>query len=89
MALLESTLPHVQVIPGLTDRLLAKGVTVSARPSDVPSAISVLANRLPPILFYAVLYFGFARPLLAVAQRIEAFVKAMQEHSSRPPSSPA
>jgi cell division protease FtsH len=86
--LLESTLPHVQIIPGLTDRLLAKGVAVSARPSeeDVPSAISILANWLPLILFYALLYFGFARPLLAVARQIEAFVKAMREQSSRPSS---
>ena len=84
----QSYVPHVQVIPGLTDRLLAKGVTISARPSDedVPSVLSVLASWLPTILFYVVLYFALARPLLAIARQMEGFVKAMQ--SSRPPISP-
>jgi hypothetical protein len=38
-------------------------------------------------MFYVVLYFAFARPMLAVARQIEAFTKAMQERSSRPPAS--
>jgi FtsH Extracellular len=86
--LFESYVPHVQVIPALTDRLLAKGVTVSARPSDedVPSAISILASWLPLILFNGLLYFAFARPLLAIARQVEVLVRAMQEQSSpRPP----
>lgn len=86
----ESYVPHAQVIPALTDRLLAKGVTVSARPTedDVSSATSLLANWLPLLLFYALLYFGFARPLVGLARQIEGFVKVMQDQSSRPPSSP-
>jgi cell division protease FtsH len=89
--MVESYLPHVQVIPTLTDRLLAKGVTVSARPTeeDVPSAISLLASWLPLLLFYALLYLGFARPLVGLARQIEAFVKVMRDQSPRPPSSPA
>jgi cell division protease FtsH len=89
--LFQSYVPHVQVIPVLTDRLLAKGVTISARPSDedVPSVLSVLATWLPAILFYVVLYFALARPLLAIARQMEGFVKAMQEQPSRPPASPA
>jgi ATP-dependent Zn protease len=89
----ESYVPHMQVIPALADRLLAKGVTVSARPSpsdeDVPSALSLLASRLPLIVFYGLLYFAFAQPLLAIARQVEALVKTMQEHSSPGAASPA
>jgi cell division protease FtsH len=86
--LLGSYVPHVQVIPALTDRLLAKGVTVSARPpdDDVPSWLSLLTSWLPLILFYVLLYFALARPLLAIARQMEAFVKSLQEQSPRPPS---
>jgi cell division protease FtsH len=83
-----SHLPHAQVIPALTDRLLAKGVTVSAIPADddVPSAVSLLANWLPAILFYLLIYFAVARPVLAVARQIEALVKTMQERPTGPPA---
>ena len=85
---LESYVPHVQVIPALTDRLLAKGVTVSARlpDDDVPSWLSLLTSWLPLILFYVLLYFALARPLLAIARQMEGFVRALQEQLSRPPS---
>jgi ATP-dependent Zn protease len=89
--LYDSYVPHVQVIPGRTDRLLAKGVKVSARPleEDVPSVLSILVSWLPLILFYGVLYFAFARPLLAMARQVEALVKTIQEQSPSGPTSSA
>lgn len=81
----ESSAPHAQVIPALTDRLLAKGVTIGARlppEEDVPSLLSVAVNWAPLIIFYAVFYFVFARPVLALARQMEAYVKSTQQ---RPP----
>jgi cell division protease FtsH len=80
----ESYLPHAQIVPSLADRLLAKGVTVAARPpleEEVPSLLNVLINWFPILIFF-VLWFAMARPMLALARQIEASVKAMQQ---RPP----
>jgi cell division protease FtsH len=87
----ESYLPHAQVVPTLVDRLLAKGVTVAGRPpaeEEVPSLLNALINWLPFLifcaLFYFVLWFAIARPMLMLARQFEAYVKATQQ---RPPPS--
>jgi len=82
----ESYAPHANLIATLTDRLLAKGVTVIARPAEeeVPSLLSVVVNWGPFLLLYVLLYYSFARPMLALARQIEAYVKLTQE----PPSPP-
>jgi len=93
----ESFVPHAQVVPALTDRLLAKGVTVAARPPPeedpiVPSLVSALINWAPFLvvygLFFVGLWFFVARPVLAVARQLEAYIKATQQRSSGSPSSP-
>jgi cell division protease FtsH len=85
----ESYLPHAQIVPALTDRLLAKGVTVAARPpleEEVPSLLNALINWFPFLifcsLFFFLLWFALAQPMLVLARQIEAYVKAMQQ---RPP----
>jgi cell division protease FtsH len=87
--LFESYLPHAQLIAALTDRLLAKGVTVAARPTEeeLPSLLTSLINWLPLLLFYAALYFVVARPMLALTRQMEAYVKLIKEPPSPPPSS--
>lgn len=86
----ESYLPHAQIVPTLTDRLLTKGVTVAARPTleeEVPSLLNVFINWFPFLifcaLFFSILWFAMARPMLVLARQIEVFVKTTQR---RPPN---
>lgn len=82
-------LPHAHVIPGLTDRLLAKGVTIGARSDDdVPSLLSVAANWLPLLIFYRVFYVLFARPVLTLARQIEAYVRLTTDSRAGEPPAP-
>jgi cell division protease FtsH len=88
----ESSVPHIQVIPSLTDRLLAKDVTIGASvpaEDDVPSLLSVAANWFPILVFYALFYFFFARPVLVLARQIEAYVRIAHDRLPGPPSSPS
>jgi cell division protease FtsH len=95
--LFESFAPHAQVIPPLTDRLLAKGIRVAARPPPeedpiVPSFVNVLINWAPFFVVYALFFFGLwfiiTRPVLALIRQLEAYIKTTQQRSSEPPSSP-
>ena len=88
----ESYLPHAQIVPALADRLLAKGVAVTARPpleEEVPSLLNALINWLPFLIFcsvfFPILWFTMARPMLVLARQIEAYLKATQERL--PPTS--
>jgi ATP-dependent Zn protease len=88
----ESSVPHVQVIPSLTDRLLAKGVTIGARVSpdeDAFSLLSLASSWFPLLVCYALLYFFFARPVLALARQIEAYVRIAHSGLAGPPSPPS
>jgi cell division protease FtsH len=83
----QSFLPHSQIVPTLTDRLLAKGVSVAARPSleeDVPSLSNVLNNWFPFLILFSILWFGMARPILVLARQVEAFVKITQQRPPHP-----
>ena len=93
----ESFAPHAKVIPALTDRLLAKGIQVAARPPPeddpvVPSFVNVLINWAPFFVVYALFFVGLwfiiTRPVLALIRQIEAYIKIPRQHSSGPPSSP-
>jgi hypothetical protein len=86
--------PHAQVSTALTDRLLAKSVTVAAVPTDddpsVISIFSILANWAPYLLSCAVFFGGLwivmARPVLALTRQLEAYIKITEQRSSeRPP----
>jgi cell division protease FtsH len=82
----ESYLPHAEIVPTLTDRLLAKGVTVAARPpqdEEVPSLLNAFINWFPFLIFFSILWFAVARPMLVLARRIEALVETTQQ---RPPN---
>jgi cell division protease FtsH len=93
----ESFGPHAQVIPALTDRLLAKGIRVAARPPPeddppVPSLVNVLINWAPFFvvytLFFVGLWFIITRPVLALIRQLETYIKPTQQRSSGPPPSP-
>ena len=84
------------MVPALTDRLMAKGVRVAARPAPeedpaFPSLANALINWAPFIfvytLFFIGLWFLMARPMLKVVRQLEAHIKNTQQRSSEPPSS--
>jgi cell division protease FtsH len=92
--MLETAVPHAQLVPALTDRLLAKGVRVKARPpldEDTPTLVSILINWTPFILvwgaFLTIVWLSIARPLWALARQIEAYTQSMQARSSEQPRS--
>jgi len=85
----ETQVPHSLVLPGLTDRLLAKKVTVRVRPAEEDSSvISILAYWFAALICYA-FFFGalwlfMTRPVLALIQRLDA-TKASQSAAGPPP----
>ena len=88
--------PHTQVIPALTERLLAGKVTVTARPgeddsSDLPAAVSTLISWLPFLvnygLFFGGLWLFLARPMMALTRQLQAFIQVMP--TSAPGGRPA
>jgi cell division protease FtsH len=72
--------PHTGLIPALTDRLLArKDVIVVARPgesSEVPWAFSLAISWLPYLLYLLSLWLFMARPIMALAHKLDDYVKA-------------
>jgi cell division protease FtsH len=80
----ETLVPHTQLIPALTDRLLASKVAVVARPendtSDTPWWVSVAIAWLPFLIAYGVFFGGLwlflARPVMALTRQLEAYTKA-------------
>src|SRR5262249_61375006 len=85
----ETQVPHSLVLPGLTDRLLAKKVTVRVRPAEEDSSvISILAYWFAALICYA-FFFGalwlfMTRPVLALIRRLDA-TKASQSAAGPPP----
>ena len=83
--------PHVQVLPALTDKLLANKVTVTARPTeDDPSAASALVAWIPFLISYGFFFGGFwlfmTRPLLALIRQLDAHTKATHHATAEPPA---
>lgn len=90
----ETLAPHVQVLPALTDRLLANKVMVTARPTeDDPSATSVLVAWTPFLISYAFffggLWFFMTRPMLALVRQLSAYTRAAHHASAEPELDPA
>jgi ATP-dependent Zn protease len=87
--LFETLAPSSQVPPALIDRLLSKSVRVTARPEDDFSAASTIANWTTYFislgLFFSGLWFVMARPVLALARQLDAYVKATHPASTLPP----
>jgi ATP-dependent Zn protease len=83
--------PHAQVLPALTDRLLAKKVTVRASPvEDDPSVASVLIAWIPFLLCYGLFFGGvwllITRPMLALIRQLEASIKSTHQGTGEPTS---
>jgi len=75
--------PHSQVLPALTDRLLTKKVTVTARPiEDDPSVTSVLIAWFPYLINWATFFGGvwlfMTRPILALVRRLDSYIQAQR-----------
>jgi len=84
----ETLAPHSLVLPGLTDRLLAKQVVVTARPAEDDSSVATaLAYWFSAMICYA-FFFGalwlfMTRPVLALIRRLDA--TASQPAAGPPP----
>jgi len=78
--------PHSQVLPALTDRLLAKKVTVTASPlEDDPSVTSVLIAWFPYLINWATFFGGvwlfMTRPILALVRQLDSYIQAQRAPS--------
>jgi cell division protease FtsH len=82
----ETLAPHAQLLPALTDRLLASKVTVIARPaendpSEISPVVSVVVAWLPLLVLYGLFFIGLwrfvARPVMALARQLEEYTKAV------------
>src|SRR5262249_16341619 len=64
--------PHSQLLPALTDRLLAKKLTVSARPleDDQSYVAQWIASLLVQGVFFGALWLFMARPLSALVRQL-------------------
>lgn len=69
----ESRLPHEALIAPLTEKLMAKGVEVVARPprDDVPSVLAVILNWLPLVGIWVLFWLGTGRPLWRLTHQLE------------------
>jgi len=69
--------------------LLSKSVTVTARPDDDFSAAATIASWayyfISLVLLFGGLWFVMARPVLALARQLDAFVKATHPPSTLAP----
>ena len=87
--LFETMTPRSEVPPPLIERLLSKSVTVTARPDEDFSAAATIANWVTYFisfaLFFGGLWFVMARPVLALAQQLDAYVKATHKPSTLAP----
>src|SRR5262245_45031005 len=85
----ETVAPRSEVPPALIDRLLAKSVTVTARPDDDFSAAATIASWiyyfLGLVLFFCGLWLFMARSVLALARQLDAYVKATHQASTLEP----
>jgi cell division protease FtsH len=79
--------PHSQLLPALTDRLLAKKVTVTARPveDDQSYIISWLASLIVQGVFFGALWLFMARPLSALVRQLDASARSAQRGAGEPP----
>jgi len=79
--------PSTLVLPALTDRLLAKKVTVTARPveEDRSYAAQWIATLLVQGVFFAALWWFMGRPLAALVRQLDAYVTAMHRDPGAPP----
>jgi cell division protease FtsH len=74
--------PHTQLIPALTDRLLAGKVIVAARPGDsseVHRAVSLVVSWLPFVISLVSLWLFIGRPITALTRRLDAYIKAAHD----------
>ena len=87
--LFETMIPRSEVPPALIDRLLSKSVTVTARPDDDFSAAATIASWvyyfISLVLFFGGLWLVMARPVLALARQLDAYVKATHQASTVAP----
>ena len=72
----ETLAPHSLILPSLTDRLLAKQVTVTARPVEDDSSVATLGAWLAALIcygfFFGALWLFMTRPVLALIRRLDA-----------------
>src|SRR5215813_9239842 len=79
--------PHSLLLPALTDRLLAKKLTVRARPveDDQSYVIQWIANLMIQGVFFGALWLFMARPLSALVRQLDASTRAAQRGAGTPP----
>ena len=85
---LATSIPHPQILPGLTDRLLAKNVKITVADND-QSAAAILVNWAPFLICYALFFGGvwllMTRPLLALVRQLDAYIQAQRAASGTTP----
>ena len=83
--------PHSQLLPALTDRLLAKKLTVWARPvEDDQSSYGIqwIAYLMAQGVFFVALWLCVARPLSALVRQLAATTAAQHGAGEPPPRAP-
>jgi len=82
--------PHALLLPALTDRLLAKKVTVTARPVEDDQAyiIQWICTLMVQGVFFGALWLFMARPLSALVRQLAATTAAQHGAGEPPPRAP-
>jgi cell division protease FtsH len=85
---LTTSIPHPQILIGLTDRLLAKNVRITVADND-PSAAAILGSWASFFICYG-LFFGavwllMTRPILALVRQLDAYIQAQRAASGTTP----
>ena len=80
--------PHSLLLPALTDRLLAKKLTVRTRPveDDQSYGIQWIASLMVQGVFFGALWLFMGRPLSALVRQLDASTRAAQRGAGAPPS---
>jgi cell division protease FtsH len=86
----DTLVPHAQLIPALTDRLLAAKVGVVARPENDPSEtpwyVSLVVSWLPFLIYVGSLWLFMGRPIMALTRKLDAYIKATQNAAGGNPA---
>ena len=79
--------PHSLLLPALTDRLLAKKLTVRASPveDDRSYVAQWIATLMVQGVFFGALWLFMARPLSALVRQLDVSTRAAQQGAGGPP----
>src|SRR5262249_50753038 len=83
----ETLAPHSLLLPALTDRLLAKKLTVRASPVDGDQSYATqwIASLMVQCVFCGAIWLFMARRLSALVRQLDASTRAAQHGAGGPP----